>query len=113
MGLKDRIQADIQRVFMNADHFAETHTWNGQPFQCVLDNEVALKRKNNNVVDISWDNNRTELLLYTPVEGFPGRLQPNEHVLFDGKMMILSQFHSDTGMYTLLLLSQDAREVAP
>ena len=60
MPLKDRIQADVKRVFMNHSHFAEYHTWNGRRFQCVTDDETALKRKNNNVVDLNWDNNTTE-----------------------------------------------------
>lgn len=116
MAFKDRVAADIQRVFMNPGHFADAagaHTWNGMLLpSCVVDNEVALKRKNNNVVDISWDNNRTETLLYIPVRGFPGRLVPNEQILFDGKQMTVSQFHDDMGVYTILLLSNDAKAVA-
>lgn len=111
MALKDRIDADLTRVFMNHAHFAEWHTWNGIRFQCVTDNEVALKRKNNNVVDISWDNNTSEVLLYAPVEGFPGRVQPNEHVIFDNKPMKVLQVQDDMGMYTILLMSNDTRAV--
>ena len=52
MALSDRIAQDNTRIFMNAGHFAEEHTWNGIPFSCVPDEEAALKRKNNNVVDL-------------------------------------------------------------
>lgn len=109
--MKDRIYDDISRVFMNAGHFAELHTWNGKPFQCVVDEETALKRKNNNVVDLSWDNNTTETLIYTPVEGFPGRALPNEHIIFDRKPMKILQVQEDMGMYTILLMANEPKAV--
>jgi len=111
MALVDRIQRDIANVFMNHGQFAEWHTWNGRRFQCVPDDEVALKRKNNNVVDLSWDNNTTETLLYTPVEGFPGRPIPNEHIIFDNRPMKVLQVQEDMGMYTILLMSNDPKAV--
>ena len=111
MALKDRIQADVKRVFMNHSHFAEYHTWNGRRFQCVTDDETALKRKNNNVVDLNWDDNTTETLVYTPKDGFPGRAMPNEHVLFDNKPMKVLQVQEDMGMYSILLVSFDPKAV--
>ena len=112
MSLAERILVDNTRIFMNREHFAEEHTWNNAKFTCVVDEETALKRKNNNVVDVSWDNNLTELVLYTPVEGFPGkRVQPNTMVLFDGKQKKVLQINADGGMYTILLVSQEARSM--
>lgn len=111
MSLKDKIASDNRRVFMQMGHFAETHTWNGLPFTCVTDDEVALKRKNNNVVDLSWDNNTTETMVYTPVEGFPGRAIPNEHILFDRRPMKVLQVQEDMGMYSILLVSNDPKAV--
>lgn len=112
MPLKDRIVQDLKRVFMNHEHFAEEHSWNGKTILCVTDEEVALKRKNNNVVDLSWDNNTSETLVYVPVEGFPGRVVPNEHILFDGKPMKILQRQIDAGMYTILLMSNDPKAVS-
>jgi hypothetical protein len=97
---------------MNQDHFGERHTWNGQPFICVTDEEAALKRKNNNVVDISWDNNTTETLVYVPVEDLPGRALPNEHVVFDNKSMKIMQVQEDMGMYSILLVNFDPKRIA-
>lgn len=111
MALCDRIAEDVTRVYMNRGHFATEHTWNGKRFTCVVDEETALKRKNNNVVDLSWDNNTTETLIYTPVEGFPGRAMPNEHVLLDNRQMQVLQVQEDMGMYTILLLSRDPKAV--
>ena len=72
MALKDRIADDINKIFMNQDHFAEIHYWNGIEITCVPDDEDSLKRKNNNVNDISWDNNTREILIHTPLLTFPG-----------------------------------------
>lgn len=105
MGFKDRVADDINRVFLNLEQFADMHAWNGYPLRCVTDEETALKRKNNNVVDVSWDNNTTETVVYAKMEGFPGRPVPNEHVTFDRKPMRILQVQQDMGVYTILLVS--------
>lgn len=112
MSLKDRIDADRRRVFMNMGHFAETHTWNGIPFTCVTDEETALKRKNNNVNDISWDNNTMETMVYVPVEDWPGRKIPNEHGFFDNRHMKILQIQEDMGMLTIVLMTVSPKAVA-
>ncbi|NLV58689.1 MAG: hypothetical protein GXY67_07945 [Clostridiales bacterium] len=111
MTLKDRILADAHRVFMNPGHFAETHTWNGKEFDCVLDGEVAIKKKNANAIDLSWDNNVTETMIYTPLEGFPEprTVQPNEHIFLDGKPMKILQVQEDGGMLGILVMSDEPK----
>lgn len=109
MSLKDAILKHNRSVFMNFGHFAEKHKWNGREFDCVVDEETALKRKNNNVVDLSWDNNSREVLLYTPADGFPGRAIPNEHVIFDRRPMRVLQSQNDEGMLTILLASNEPK----
>lgn len=83
MALKDRIPRDNHAIFMNQDHFAETHTWNGIPFTCVPDDTEALKRKNNNINDISWQEDMVDMVLFVPDDSLPARAQPNEHVIYD------------------------------
>ena len=111
MSLKDMISDHITRVFMNFEHFAEWHTWNGKKILCVVDEDSALKRKNNNVVDLSWDNNISETLIYVPVKDFPGRVEPNEHIFFDNIPMKITQRQEDMGMYTILLTGNEAKAV--
>lgn len=112
MALKDRIQADINRVFMRMDHFAEEHYWNGEKITCVPDEEEALKRKNNNVNDISWDNNTRNILIHTPLDSFPGgEPEPNTHVVFDQKPMKVLDVSHNMGMLDIRLVAADAREV--
>jgi len=112
MALKDRIEADRTRVFLQSRHFAETHTWNGKPFLCMTDEEAALKRKNNNVNDISWDNNTMETLVYVREEDFPGHAVPNEHGYFDRVPMKILQVQNDMGMLAIVLVTNAPRSVS-
>ena len=113
MALKDRIDADRRRVFMQLDHFADYHTWNGRRFRCVTDEEEALKRKNNNVNDISWDNDTRETMVYVPVEDWPDRYPvPNDHGFFDGVHMKIMQVQNDMGMLGIVLSTGFPKEIA-
>ena len=112
MSLKDRIGRDILRCFMREDHFGETHFWNGRPIVCVPDEEEALKRKNNNVNDISWDNNTYQILIHTPLDGFPGgeAPEPNTHIMFDRRPMKVLDIDINMGMLDIQLVALDPRE---
>ena len=95
------------------DHFAETHYWNGEEITCVPDEEEALKRKNNNVNDISWDSNTRKILIHVNESEFPGEElpEPNTHVFFDRKPMRVLDVNINMGMLDILLESRDPREV--
>ena len=112
MALKDRIDSDIMRTFMREDHFAETHYWNGQRIVCVPDEEEALKRKNNNVNDISWDNNTIDTLLYVREEDWPGRKPPvpNEFVYFDNVHMKVLTVSHNMGIMEILLTTNSPKQ---
>lgn len=113
MSLRDRIAGDIDRCFMRTDHFGEPHYWNGVEIICVPDEEQALKRKNNNVNDISWDNNTRSILIYTKIEDFPGgeEPEPNTHVIFDNRPMKILSVDTNLGVIGIMLTAMDAREI--
>lgn len=113
MALKDRIEEDIDRIFMQMDHFAETHYWNGIAITCVPDDEDALKRKNNNVNDISWDNNTRQILIHTPLATFPGgrEPEPNTHIMFDKRPMKVLDVQHNMGLLDIMLIALDPREM--
>ena len=111
MALKDRIERDNRAVFTNPGQFASEHTWNGITFTCTTDEEAALKRKNNNVVDISWDNNTRETIVYVTKEDLPGRAMPNEHIFFDNRPMKVLQVNEDMGMLTIVLVANEPKAV--
>lgn len=113
MSFRDRVANDINRCFMRKDHFAEVHYWNGQEITCIPDEEEALKRKNNNVNDISWDANSRSLLIHTPLDSFPGGVEPepNTHVMFDNTpMKIISVVHN-IGVLGIVLAAVEPREM--
>ncbi|MDO4620032.1 MAG: hypothetical protein Q4B09_05350 [Lachnospiraceae bacterium] len=97
---------------MRLDHFAEIHYWNGFEIVCVIDEEDALKRKNNNVNDISWDNNTRSLVVRTPSEFFPGGVEPdpNTHVMFDNRPMKIISVAHNMGVFDITLSAVDPRE---
>lgn len=97
---------------MRQDHFAETHYWNGCEIICVTDEQEALKRKNNNVNDISWDNNTRSILLHTPLATFPGgeEPEPNTHVMFDNRPMKILEVANNMGVLDITLTAMDPRE---
>lgn len=97
---------------MRQDHFAEVHYWNGLPIVCVPDEEEALKRKNNNVNDISWDNNLRNILLHTPLADFPGgrEPEPNTHVMLDNRPMKVLDVVTNMGVIGIYLTAVDPRE---
>ena len=110
MSLKSRIDRDRSRVFLQMNHFADAHTWNGVAFTCVTDEETALKRKNNNVNDLSWDNNTRETLVYVRKEDWPGHTPvPYELGYFDRMSMRILQVNEDMGMYSILLTTPEPR----
>ena len=113
MALKDRIAKDIFRTFMQTDQFAEYHYWNGFEIICVPDEEEALKRKNNNVNDISWDNNMRDIVIHTPLATFPGGRQPepNTQVMFDTRSMWVRNVGHNMGMLDISLTARDPREL--
>ena len=112
MPLNTRIADDISRTFMRMDHFAEVHYWNGHEIVCVPDEEEALKRKNNNVNDISWDNNTRNLLIHTPLADFPGGVEPepNTHIMFDRRPMKITSVVTNMGVLGIYLTALDPRE---
>lgn len=112
MALKDRIANDIDRCFMRQDHFGEIHYWNGHPITCVPDEEEAIKRKNNNVNDISWQENTREILIHTPLATFPGGVEPepNTHIMFDKRAMKVLNVTHNMGVLGILLSARDPRE---
>lgn len=111
MSFRDRVYRDIHRCFMRSDHFGETHYWNGYPITVVPDEEEALKRKNNNVNDISWDPNTRSLLIHTPLDDFPGgEPEPNTHVMYDNRPMKILEVDHNLGMLGIVLSAVDPRE---
>ena len=95
MALKDRIPLDNHRIFMNQDHFAETHTWNGVPY----------------VVDIGWDGNTIDKVLFVPTDSLPARAEPNTTVILDRVQMRVVDVIDAIGMKEIHLTLHEPKAV--
>lgn len=94
MALKDRIARDNRNIFMNTDHVAEEHTWNGVKFTCVPDDTTTKHIQFNSA---------TQKLIFVPENSLPGRAQPNEFIILDNvQMRVLDVIDAD-GMKEILL----------
>lgn len=111
MSLKDRIQADIGRVFMNEQHFAERHMIDDTEIVCTVDTDEMFKRRNNNVGDLSWDLSTDEVLIFTPVSGMPYAPQANQTIYFDRRPMRVIWASENAGIYEIRLSVRNTREV--
>lgn len=109
MSLRENIFSDISTVFMRDDEFAEDHIFNGKLIRCMVDQDSNLKRKNNNVLDISWDTNRTELHLYIPDSQLDTRPEINTEVLLDGESWRILSCDAEMGMYVVTLTQYATR----
>ena len=112
MPLKQKIADDRMRVFLNQNHFAEIHMWNGKPLLCVTDAELGWKRKNSTMADISWDNNQRSLMVFCRIEDMPDRAVANEHVFFDRAPYKVLEVDVDMGWYGITLVSVHPKPVS-
>jgi hypothetical protein len=87
MALKDRINRDNRNIFMNLDHVAEVHTWNGVQFTCVPDD---IKSKHIHFNDM------TNKVIFVPTDSLPGRAKPNEFIILDDvEMRVINVIDAD------------------
>ena len=93
------------------EHFGETHYWNGFPIICVPDDEESLKRKNNNVNDISWDHNTRVMLIHTSLPSKCHSVTPPTAPSYvpipistDWLLNILQNFHKENDLFPHLSL---------
>lgn len=89
MPLKDRISRDNKKIFMNHDHFARVHTWNGEKFTCVQDDT-----KSNGI----QFGKATEIIIFVEDKNLPCRAQPDEFIIFDDVQMRITNVIDAKGM---------------
>lgn len=111
MALCDRLAGDCQRIFLNRDHFATEHSWNGNAILCVIDNDMDMWRKSNDAIDQHWNNATTSFIVYVDKEQFPELPQSQQSVRFDGQSMTILHVHDEMGMLAIALATNRARTV--
>lgn len=102
MNFKDRIAADIEKVFLNNKHFGRTVDVNGKVMKVTID-EDALKERNLAMIK-SGKLNVDDVLFYCNKTEFDSGIPRVENrMLFDGADYRISSVKDDMGMLTITL----------
>lgn len=102
MNFKDRVASDIDKVFLNANHFGSVIDVNGKVMSVTID-EDALRERNLAVIksgklsvdDVLFYCNKTEFN-----SGIP---RAEDRMLFNGIDYMISSVKDDMGMITITL----------
>lgn len=102
MNFKERIAADINKVFLNNNFFGEEVTINNQTTTVVID-EDALRDRNLAIVK-SGKLRVDDLLFYCEKRFFKNGIPTPEKLMdFDGKEYTITSVKDDMGMLTITL----------
>ena len=107
MSFKDAISADIEKVFFNANEFADEHTWDGHAIMCVVDYDAAQNRKYLTPIEMGWFTEAADILLFVSKQEFERIGLPlpaaDQTVMFDHKQRRVMQAKEEDGMISVLL----------
>ena len=100
---KDQVSTDLIETFFNDEEFADIHNINDKDMLIVLDNDELSRRKIGRVNDYTAGVYEGDLLFYVSEEVYGKRPNVGDHVRYDGAVYRVTDFSSDTGMYTIVL----------
>ena len=106
---KEQIGVDLIETFFNDEELAEIHNINNKDMLIVPDNDELSRRKVGRMNDYAAGVYEGDLLFYVREEVFGKRPDVGDHIRFDGTIYRVTDFSSDTGMYTITLLDTKAR----
>lgn len=99
MSFKAQIQDDIERVFINLDDFAESHTIEGTTVMCVVDDNAQARVKQGRILGMV----EADVILFGKAEDFPYTRGPEELMNVDGKEMIVVKWAEAMGVVEIAL----------
>ncbi len=111
MALKDRIESDNKRVFVNFKEFATLHSWGSKEILCVIDDDNIARQNCTNILENSWENNLEETILYVQDKEIGYRPTAREQVYFDGMDMVVVHCRDNMGIYEIMLRSNISRGI--
>lgn len=97
MSFKAQIADDIERVFLNSDDFAESHTIEGITVVCVVDDNAQARVKQGRILGMV----EADVILFGKASDFPFR--PEEHMNVDGKEMFVVKWAEAMGVIEIAL----------
>lgn len=111
MPLKDRIQSDNERIFINIDEFGTIHRWNNKEIECVLDSDIRTRHNRLNIVDNSFDIVMDEITIYARTADIGYLPNAMDQVYFDGRDCRVLSAHDEMGILEINLRAFDTRNI--
>lgn len=99
MSFKDAVQADIDRVFLNLNEFADTHTVDGRQVSVVVNDDKQAKIKNGFLLGLI----EADLIIYGKTTDFPKQKGIGKVVDYDGRTMVVAGWSTACGMTEIAL----------
>ena len=99
MSLKDQVAADLDRVFLNADDFAETHLIEGTSVICVVNEDTVNQIKEGRIVG----HVEADMIIFGKTAQLPPERGPESIINVDGKEMIVVKWAGSMGLTEIAL----------
>jgi hypothetical protein len=100
---KEQLDDDLTNVFINHEEFADVHHINGKEMLIALDGDELEQRKLAKSGDYTVGVYEGDLLFYVREDVYGHRPRIEEENTFDGEKYRVTDFTSDTGLYTIVL----------
>lgn len=107
MTLKDQMEMDVSRVFLNGDEFADKHVVNGENVLCVIDDpasEIRSNRQNEQIPGFS----KNARVLYISASAFANMPVYGQLLTIDGEEFFVEACRDEGGMLAIELGANEA-----
>lgn len=99
MTFKERIQQDLDTVFLNLDEFGETHRIEGKEISVVMNNDEMNALKKGQILGLV----EADVVIFTKVEDLPRDLDPGRLLNVDGRELIVVKAYRHMGLAEVAL----------
>lgn len=99
MTFKERIQKDLDAVFLNLGEFAELHRVEGVQISVVVDDDQLQKLKKGQILGLV----EADILLMGKESDFPEDLDPGRLLNYDGRELLITSSGKNMGLVEVAL----------
>ncbi len=99
MTFKERIQQDLDTVFLNLDEFGETHRIEGKEISVVMNNDEMNALKKGQILGLV----EADVVIFAKVEDLPRDLDPGRLLNVDGRELIVVKAYRHMGLAEVAL----------
>lgn len=99
MTFKERIQQDLDTVFLNLDEFGETHRIEGKEISVVMNNDEMNALKKGQILGLV----EADVVIFAKAEDLPRDLDPGRLLNVDGRELIVVKAYRHMGLAEVAL----------